>query len=139
MAFPDEDDRYTDRPRRRSPEDEAGRQQPINEHGEILRDEDLARQPRRRPEEEDNFDYEPRRFRREDVPNYLTQAILVTILCCWPVGIAAIVSAAQVKGKLEAGDYEGALRASATARTLCWVCFAFGLLVAIIQIAVMLS
>ena len=37
------------------------------------------------------------------VPNYLVQSILVTIFCCLPFGIAAIVFAAQVNGKIEAG------------------------------------
>ena len=45
----------------------------------------------------------------QNVPNYLVPAILVTIFCCLPVGIAAIIQAAQVNGKLQAGDYEGAV------------------------------
>jgi hypothetical protein len=61
------------------------------------------------------------------VPNYLVQAILVTILCCLPFGIAAIVFAAQVNGKLAAGDYNGAVETSKKARTWCWVSFWVGL------------
>lgn len=42
------------------------------------------------------------------VPNYLVPAILTTIFCCLPFGVVAIVYAAQVDGRLMAGDYAGA-------------------------------
>lgn len=52
----------------------------------------------------------------EEVPNHLVMAILVTLLCCLPLGIVAIVNAAQVNGKLAAGDFAGARRASRSAK-----------------------
>ena len=61
------------------------------------------------------------------VPNYLVQAILVTIFCCLPFGIVSIVFAAQVNGKLGAGDYAGALEVSRKAKTWAWVSFGVGL------------
>ena len=61
------------------------------------------------------------------VPNYLVQAILVTLFCCLPFGIVAIVFAAQVNTKLAAGDYAGAVDSSNKARTWCWVSFGLGL------------
>lgn len=67
-----------------------------------------------------------------DIPNYLVQAIIVTICCCLPAGIVAIVFAAQVNGKVDAGDYEGALRYSRNARTWCWVSFGLGIAVTLI-------
>jgi hypothetical protein len=60
---------------------------------------------------------------RPEVPNYLAQSILVTIFCCLPAGIVSIVYAAQVNGKLERGDYEGARRVSKAAKTWAWVSF----------------
>lgn len=64
------------------------------------------------------------------IPNYLTQAILLTVfsaLCCslftLPFAIVAVVFAASVKGKLNSGDLNGALDASRKARTWCWVSF----------------
>ena len=42
------------------------------------------------------------------IPNYLVQAILVTVFCCLPFGIPAIVFAAQVNSKVAAGDIHGA-------------------------------
>ena len=62
-----------------------------------------------------------------DVPTYLVQSILVTVLCCLIPGIVAIVKAAQVKAKLRAGDYEGAVRASNSARGWCWASLWLGL------------
>lgn len=46
------------------------------------------------------------------VQNYLVFAILTTVFCCLPAGIPAIVYAAQVNGKLQAGDWAGAQAAS---------------------------
>jgi Interferon-induced transmembrane protein/zinc-ribbon domain len=56
-----------------------------------------------------------------NVPNYLVFAILVTVLCCLPAGIPAIVYAAQVNGKLQAGDIAGAQQASNNAKMWCWI------------------
>ena len=61
------------------------------------------------------------------IPNYLVQAILVTIFCCLPFGIVSIVYAAQVNGKLDAGDVAGAMQASSNAKTWVWVSFGVGL------------
>ena len=54
--------------------------------------------------------------RQEYVPNHLVWAILSTVFCCLPLGIVSIVFAAQVDGKLAAGDLAGAREASAKAR-----------------------
>lgn len=63
----------------------------------------------------------------EPVPNYLVQAILTTICCCLPFGIAAIVYAAQVNSKLQSGDYAGAVESSHKAKMWCWWAFGIGL------------
>jgi hypothetical protein len=47
---------------------------------------------------------------------YLWQAIVVTILCCLPFGIAAIVNASRVQSRFLNGDYTGAEAASRNAR-----------------------
>ena len=49
-------------------------------------------------------------------PNYLVWAILSTIFCCLPFGIASIVFAAQVNGKWNSGDRAGAQDSSAKAK-----------------------
>ncbi len=61
------------------------------------------------------------------IPTYLAQAILVTLLCCLPFGIPAIVYAAQVNSRFAAGDYAGAVEKSKKAKTWCWVSFWVGL------------
>lgn len=65
----------------------------------------------------------------EPIPNYLVHAILVTIFCCWPFGIPAIINAAQVNSKVYAGDIQGALNASSRARMWTWISFGLGLTV----------
>jgi Interferon-induced transmembrane protein/zinc-ribbon domain len=61
------------------------------------------------------------------VPNYLVFAIVATVLCCLPAGIPAIVYAAQVNGKLQAGDIAGAQAASKNAKMWCWIAGGVGL------------
>ena len=68
----------------------------------------------------------------EAIPNYLVQSILVTICCCLPLGVVAIVFAAQVNSKLAAGDIAGARDASAKAKMFCWIAFGLGLVLSII-------
>jgi Interferon-induced transmembrane protein len=75
-------------------------------------------------------------------PNYLVQAILVTVisffLCVIPAafGVVSIVFAAQVDGKYNGGDYAGALNASHNAKRWAWVSFwvAIGIVVVLILI-----
>jgi len=71
------------------------------------------------------------------VPNYLVQAILVTIFCCLPFGIAAIVFAAQVNGKLQAGDINGAMESSRKAKLWSWLGFGIGLGIGLIYLLLM--
>ncbi|HSU65413.1 MAG TPA: CD225/dispanin family protein [Tepidisphaeraceae bacterium] len=68
------------------------------------------------------------------VPNYLVQSILVTILCCMPLGIPAIVFAAQVNSKLAAGDYAGAVDASNKAKMFSWISFGIGVVVVLFYV-----
>ncbi len=53
------------------------------------------------------------------VPNYLWQSIAVTLLCCMPLGVVAIIYAAQVDQRVLHGDLEGARTASGKARFWC--------------------
>ena len=68
----------------------------------------------------------------EPIPNYLIQSILVTICCCLPLGIVAIVFAAQVNSKLAAGDVAGAREASAKAKMFCWIALGVGIVATIL-------
>ena len=59
--------------------------------------------------------------------NYLPQAILSTICCCLIPGIVAIVFAAQVNGKWDSGDQDGAEKAAAQAKLWVWIAFGLGI------------
>lgn len=61
------------------------------------------------------------------IPNYLVQSILVTVLCCLPFGIPAIVHAAQVNARIQARDFAGARRCSDKAKLWAWLGFGVGL------------
>jgi hypothetical protein len=70
------------------------------------------------------------------IPNYLVQAILVTLCCCLPFGIVSIVYAAQVNAKVKVGDIAGALDSSGKAKMWCWIGFGIGLVANIIIFAI---
>jgi len=57
---------------------------------------------------------------------WLVESILVTIFCCLPFGIAAIVNAANVGSRFGSGDIEGAQRASKQAGKWTKVAFWIG-------------
>lgn len=49
--------------------------------------------------------------------NYLVWAILATILCCWPLGVPAIIFSSQVNSKWAAGDRAGAIESARKAKS----------------------
>src|SRR5262245_57655279 len=61
------------------------------------------------------------------VPNYLVPAI-ISIFCCigGPLGIVATIFAAQVNGKVQAGDLAGAAAASKKAKLFMMIAFGLG-------------
>lgn len=74
------------------------------------------------------------------VQNYLVFAILATVFCCLPAGIPAIIYAAQVNGKLQAGDLAGAQVASNNAKMWCLISLGLGLgIVGLYAIMIMLG
>jgi hypothetical protein len=70
------------------------------------------------------------------IPNYLWQSIVVTIFCCWPLGIPAIVYAAKVDGLKARGDIQGAIAASNNAKTWCWVAVGSWLVLIVVYILI---
>ena len=62
-------------------------------------------------------------------PNYLVWAILSTIFCCLPFGIASIVFAAQVNGKFASGDVAGAQASSEKAKRFAIIAAIVGVIV----------
>ena len=73
-----------------------------------------------------------------DIHTYLTEAILVTVLCFAPFGIVSIVYAAQVSGFLRRGDIARAKKASAMARTWMFVGILTGVGIVLLVILLLL-
>src|SRR5258708_30563765 len=59
------------------------------------------------------------------VPNYMVPAI-VSIFCCWPLAIPAIIFATRVNGSLAAGNMAAAHEASAQAKKFMKLAFIIG-------------
>jgi hypothetical protein len=59
------------------------------------------------------------------VPNNLVIAI-ISIFCCWPLAIPAIIFATQVNGKVAAGDIAGAQDASKKAKMFGMIAIGLG-------------
>jgi hypothetical protein len=61
------------------------------------------------------------------LPNYLAPAVIVTFICCMPVGAVALIYAARVNGKQIAGQWEEARKSSESARLWCWIALGVGI------------
>jgi len=72
-----------------------------------------------------------------NIPNYLIPAIL-SLFCCWPLSIVAIIFAAQVNGKVASGDIQGAMDASKKAKLFSFIAIGIGLGVGLIYIVLMI-
>jgi len=73
------------------------------------------------------------------VPDYRVQAWSVILLCCWPLGVLALVNASRALKHAVAGDYQGALRAAFRAKKLCWWGFGIGLVLNFVLLLTILS
>ena len=60
------------------------------------------------------------------VPNYLIPAI-ISLFCCLPLGIVGVIFAAQVNGKVAAGDIQGAADSSKKAKLFSYIAIGLGL------------
>lgn len=74
---------------------------------------------------------------------HLTKAILVTLFCCWPLGIPAIVNAAGVSNAFASGNYQLALKKSNDAEKWSKYCIIaaviFWILYAIVMVIVIVA
>ena len=62
----------------------------------------------------------PRVPELDRVRSHLAAAVVCTVVCFAPLGVAAVVCAGNVRTRLALGDLEGARRASRMAKRLCW-------------------
>ena len=54
------------------------------------------------------------------VRSHLAAAVVCTLVCFAPLGVAAVFCAGNVRTRLALGDVEGARHASRMAKLLCW-------------------
>ena len=71
------------------------------------------------------------------VPNYMVPAI-ISIFCCWPLAIPAIIFAAQVNNKAQAGDIAGAQDASKKAKMFSFIAIGLGVVLILIYVVMMI-
>jgi interferon-induced transmembrane protein len=69
--------------------------------------------------------------------NYLVWAILVTVLCCLPLGVASIIYSVKVGSLYAQGDYNGAVDASQKAKKFAMIGGIGGLIFVVIYIIFM--
>ena len=70
---------------------------------------------------------------------WLVPAILATLLCFTPTGVAAIVFASQTSSKYNRGDLAGAQQASSRARLLVLASAGIGLVVTVVYVIYLAS
>jgi hypothetical protein len=71
-----------------------------------------------------------------NIPNYLVLAIL-SVFCCWPLAIVAIINATKVNSLAAAGDTAGAMAASAAAKKWASIGIGAGAVLIVIYIILM--
>lgn len=67
-------------------------------------------------------------------PNNNLVIAILGLLCCWPLGIPAVVFAAQVNGKWASGDQAGAIDAAAKAKKFAIIALALGIIATVLYL-----
>jgi len=63
---------------------------------------------------------------------------IISIFCCWPLAIAAIIFAVQVNNKVQAGDIAGAQEASKKAKMFSFIGIGIGVVLILIYVIMMI-
>lgn len=72
--------------------------------------------------------YQQRPYSSKCPPTYIVWSILITVLCCNPIGIIPFILGVQTKSKFSNGDRSGALRMSNATEWWLIIAFVTGLL-----------
>ena len=106
----------------------------------------IAQQPYQQPAP--NFqqpNYQQQQYQQYDTPgeskpnNYLVWSILSIVLCCWPIGIAAVVYAAKVDSLWGQGRHNESRAASEKAKNLTIISAICGIITYVIYIILIVS
>lgn len=81
--------------------------------------------------------YPPQQPAGQQPNNYLVWSILVTLFCCLPLGIVAIVKSSQVSGLWAQGRYAEAQAAADSAKKFVLWSVIIGIIVDVVYIGVM--
>lgn len=71
--------------------------------------------------------------------SWLVGAILTTLLCCTPLGIAAIIFSTKGNGHWDRGEYEQAVKAFNTAKTLTLISVGVGVILSVVYFVVVVA
>ena len=66
-----------------------------------------------------------------NIPNYMVLGI-VSIFCCWPLAIFALINATKVNSLVAAGDIAGATEASGKAKKFATIAIVIGIVLNVI-------
>lgn len=75
----------------------------------------------------------------QTVNNQMVKAILVTVLCCLPFGIVAIIKSSEVNGKLAVGDIVGAQMSASSSSDWSNMAIIFGLIFGIFYFFILMA
>jgi len=62
---------------------------------------------------------------------------IISIFCCWPLAIPAIIFAVQVNNKVQAGDIAGAQESSKKAKMFSFIAIGLGVVLILIYVIMM--
>lgn len=86
-------------------------------------------QPAYTPQTSTRFEADKQPVAIQEPPKaYLAWSIVMTLLCCLPAGVIAIIFSCQVNSKMRRGDVDGAFRASERAQLWIVLSFILGLI-----------
>ena len=71
--------------------------------------------------------------------SWLVGAILTTLLCCTPLGIAAIIFSTKGTGHWDRGEYEQAVKAFDTAKTLTLISVGLGVVLSVVYFVLVVA
>lgn len=72
-------------------------------------------------------------------PNNNLVLAIISLLCCWPIGIPAVVFAAQVNGKWASGDHAGAQESADKAKKFGIIALVLGIIATVLYVILMMA